>query len=136
MSLKSLARHFSSIMGQHADVTLDHRGIVQCWRECVTVKYSNLPGIRSLHDLLADKNSGQPAVMKVRDLIYTGPLVDMLMKLTREFYPNTLVIPTVNDTFAAKGLVKKLSGVKYDHIKQMYTNFIQHDQWHEQLSDA
>ena len=99
---------FSSIMGQHADVTLDHRRIVQCWRECVTLKYSNLPGILSLHDFLADKNSGQPAVMKVRDLIYTGPLVDTPMKLTREFYLNILVITTVNDTFTAKGLVKKL----------------------------
>ena len=123
-------------MSQHAGVTFDHGRIVRCWRECVTVKYSNLPGIRSLHDFLAVKNPGQPAIMKVRDLVYAGPLVDTPMKLTREFSPTTSVIPTVNDIFAAKGLVKELTGVKYDHIKQIYTNFIQRDQWHELLTDA
>ena len=126
---------FSSVMGQHADVTFDHGRIVRCWRECVTTKYSNLPGIRSLHDFLAIKNPGQQAVMKVRNLVYAGPLIDTPMKLIGDYSPTTRVIPTINDTIAAKGLVKELTGVKFDHIKQMYSNFIQHEQWHELLAD-
>ena len=89
-----------------------------------------------MHDVLAVKNPGQPAIMKVRELVYAGPLADTPMKLNGDFSPTTRVIPTVNDTFAAKGLVKELTGVKYTHIKQMYTNFIQRDQWHELLTDA
>ena len=90
----------------------------------MTEKYSNLPRIRSLHDFLEVKNPGQPAIMKVRELVYAGPLADTPMKLNGDFSPTTRVIPTVNDTFVAKGLVKELTGVKYTHIKQMYTNWI------------
>ena len=89
-----------------------------------------------MHDFLAVKNPGQPAIMKVHELVYACPLADTPMKLNGDFSPTTRVIPTVNDTFAAKGLVKELTGVKYTHIKQMYTNFIQHDQWHVLLTDA
>lgn len=95
---------FSSIMGQHANVTFDHRRIVRCWRECVSVKYSNLPGIRSLHDFLAVKNPGQPAIMKVHDLDYAGPLADTPMKLAGDSSPTTRAIPTVNDTLLPKVL--------------------------------
>ena len=41
--------------------------IVRCWRNTVTQKYTNLPGIRDLHDFLALKNPDTDAVMKVRE---------------------------------------------------------------------
>ena len=121
-------------MAKHANVTFDHGRIVRCWRERVTVKYSNLPGIHALHDFLAIKNPDQTAIMKVRDLVYGGPLVNTPMKVSKDYLPTTSVIPTVNDTYEAKNLVKNLGGTKLDHLKQMYTNFIQHENRHELLS--
>ena len=49
-------------------------GIVQYWRDTVTQNYSNLPGIRSYHDFFAMKNPGTSAIMKVRELCYSGTL--------------------------------------------------------------
>lgn len=78
-----------------------------------------------MHDFLAIKNPGQTAVMKVHDVICSGPLVNTPMRVSKDFLPTTSVIPTVNDTYMAKNLVKDLGGVKLDDLKQMYTNFIQ-----------
>ena len=41
------------------------------WRKTVANMYSNLPGIRELHDFLALRNHGQDAATKVRDNCYT-----------------------------------------------------------------
>ena len=43
---------FASVMGRNAGVMFDHGRIVRQWRETVTQKYSNLPGIRMMHDFL------------------------------------------------------------------------------------
>ena len=99
-------------------------------------KIFQLSWICSLHDFLAVKNPSQPAVMKIRDLVYAGPLDNMPIKLTGDYSPTTRVFPAIYGTFAANGLVKKLTGVKYDHIKQLYANFIQRDQWHELVTNA
>ena len=61
-------------MEKQATVVFDKGSIVWAWRKTVANKYSNLPGIRELHDFLALKNHGQDAAMKVRDNCYTGPL--------------------------------------------------------------
>ena len=38
-----------SEMENHASVTFDSSHIVCCWRNTVTQKYTNLPGLRELH---------------------------------------------------------------------------------------
>ena len=87
-------------MAQHANVTFDHGRIVRCWREreSYTVKYSSLPGIHALHDFLAIKNPDQTAIMKVHDIIYSGPLINTPMRVSKDILPTTSVIPTVSDT--------------------------------------
>ena len=65
-------RELVAVMERHASVVVDSGHIVQVWRETVTKKYSNLPGIRGLRDFLALCNSGQDVLMKVQDICYTG----------------------------------------------------------------
>ena len=55
-------------------LVFDKGSIVWAWRKTVANKYSNLPGIRELHDFLALRNNGQDAAMKVRDNCYTVAL--------------------------------------------------------------
>ena len=44
--------------------------------------------------------------MKVCQLVYTGPLVDMPMKITDGFTATSSVIPIISETFAPKELSK------------------------------
>lgn len=46
-------RELCEVMQRHATVMIDSGCIVRTWRDIVTEKYSNLPGIRELHDFLA-----------------------------------------------------------------------------------
>ena len=118
-------------MEKHATVVFDSGRIVRLWREAVTKKYSNLPGIRALHDFLALRNSGQDAVMKVRESCYGGTLKDTPMKVTRGMSAHDIAIPGVGQSYFALGMVKTLSESKQSHLNQMCTNFIQRDRWHE-----
>ena len=117
-------------MENHASVTFDSGRIVRCWRDTVTQKYTNLPGIRELHDFLALKNPGTDAIMKVRDKCYTGTLKDTPMKLVKGRNSTDRQL-----TYDAKGLVKELSASKQAHLKQMCRNFIPQDRWHELCRD-
>ena len=63
------------------------------WREIVTKKYSNLPVIRDLHDLLVLWNNGEKAIMKERDSYYTGTLKDIPMRMTKGMTPNDRALP-------------------------------------------
>ena len=125
----------ASVMGQNADITFDHGGIVRHWRESVNQKYSNLPGIRIMHDFLCLHNPGCSAIMKVRDLCYQGTLRDTPMSLSQGYSPTTRALPLVTDSYRAKGNVKSLSETKEHHLKQMYTNFIPNHRWHELLRE-
>ena len=66
------------------------------FRDTVTQKYSNLPGIHSHHDFLAIKNPGTSAIMKVCELCYSGTLQNTPMHLTRgythELWPSQLLV--------------------------------------------
>ena len=58
-------KELCTVVGRHATVIMDSGRIVHSWREVVSEKYSNLPGIRDLHDFLALHNPGFSAIMKV-----------------------------------------------------------------------
>ena len=104
-------------------------------RHAVTVKYNNLPGIRSFHDFFTIKNPGTAAVMKVRENCYSGTLKALPMKLSSGFTSDSVALPKITDTYIAKGFVKQLADTKLAHLKQMCSNFILNDQWHEIIKE-
>lgn len=120
-------RELVAVMEQHASVVIDSGRIVRVWRETLTNKYSNLPGIRGLHDFLALHNSGQDTVMKVRERCYTGTFKDTPMKITRGMSTSDRGIPGVDQSYFALGMVKQLSESKSGHLNQMCANFILRD---------
>ena len=80
-------------------------------------------------------NPTSNAIMKVRDLCYEGTLRGTPMTLSREYSPTTCALPSVSDTYQARGNMK-ISEVKQDHLKQVYTNFVLRERWHELLSKS
>lgn len=117
------------VVEQFALVVLDKGGIVRSWREKVGEKYSNLPGIRELHDFLTVAISSDKVVMKIREKCYAGPLRDTPTKVKRGFTTTQSCIPRVTDTYRAKGLVKEIPESKLGHLIQMYRNFIEEERW-------
>ena len=84
-----------------------------------TVVYSNLPGIRDLHDFLALRNEGENAVMKVRDNCYCGLLRNTPMSIRKGLGPQDRALPGVSDSYFAKALVKTLSESKQAHLNHI-----------------
>ena len=82
------------------------------WRKTVAHKYSNLPGIRELHDFLALRNHGQDAAMKVRGNCYTCPLKNTPMKVAKGMNANDMALPCVGQMYYALGMVKELAQSK------------------------
>ena len=66
--------------------------------------------------------------MKVRALCYDGVLQDTPMHLSRGHTPSDVAIPTVRDSYIAKGNKKQLSESKLAHLRQMCTNLISREQ--------
>lgn len=58
----------------YATVYVDRGRIVRTWREKVGEKYTNLPGIRGLHDFMCIATSPNGVLMKVRQKCYAGAL--------------------------------------------------------------
>ena len=124
-------RELTEVMQRHASVMFDSGRIVRCWRDVVSKKYSNLPGIRELHDFLALRNAGENATMMVRDNCYSGPLKTTPMSIRKGLGPQDRALPGVGDLYFAKGLVKTLSEGKQSHLNQMNINFIPESRRHE-----
>ena len=130
-------KELCTVVGRHATVIMDNGRIVRSWREVVSEKYSNLPGIRDLHDFLALRNPGFSAIMKVRETCYTGTLVDTPMRIIDA---SRIVLPTISDSYyELKGLksFQKARGKIYIKCAPtLYTvnNFIHSEQCHELLN--
>ena len=106
---------------QYAHVVIDDGEIVQPWRVSLH-KYSQLPGIRSLHDFVFVCNPGCDAKMKARSLCYTGQIQDTEFHVKRGHCLQESAIPT--DNYKSRGLIHPISAAKHAHLQQMCNNFI------------
>ena len=84
---------------------------MRSWRDTVTKKYNNLPGLRGLHEFLAPRNPGANALIKVRDNCYTG-IRDTPMKVAKGTSQTESVLPGVGQSYYALGMIKELSDSK------------------------
>ena len=87
------------------------------WRELLGDKYTNLPGVRKLHDFLIVRTHDGEVVMKVRENIYGGAWSDSPLKLVD---PSLGGAPT--ETYA--GHERQLSKEKMANMAVMYDKFI------------
>ena len=124
------------VVEQFGRVMTDSGGIVRMWREKVSEKYSNLPGIRDLHDFLTTAVPPNKIVMKVREKCYSGTLRNSTTKVKKGFVSTESCIPKVTDSYKARGNLRLLTESKTSHLKQMYTHFIPEDKWPDFLQSS
>ena len=115
---KTASAYHKSYVFNHSDlertvcsyttVVVNHGRIVRTWRERVGEKYTNLPGIRDLHDFVCVVTSPSGVLMKVRQKCYTGTLKDTPTKVKKIFLATDLCIPRVSDTYQSKGLIRRI----------------------------
>lgn len=117
------------IVEQFSTAVVDKGGIVRTWRENVGEKYTNLPGIRELHDFVTVAVPPNKTVMKVRERCYAGPLQDSPTRVKKDFCTTDSCIPRVTDSYKEKGCLRSVPESKCGHLKQMYESFIPEDKW-------
>ena len=116
----------TKLISKHAFVTLDNGKIVRTWRLLLSDKYSNLPGIRNLHDFLVVKHPiTKSAVMKVRENCFEGTFEDTPMKVTRQ----ECVLPTPTHSYAMQNRLRSLTDSKLKDLHNMYSKYIAPDMW-------
>ena len=62
----------NEICAQSATAHIENGGDVFTWRNYLGLKYSDLPGVRKLHDFLVVKTNTGEVVMKVREWCFSG----------------------------------------------------------------
>lgn len=91
------------------------------WREYLGKKYSDLPGVRKLHDFIVVKTNTGEVVMKVRERCYTGEWNRSPLRILNPSLPDTLL-----STYSATHLHDIPEGKMADMIT-MYNRFIPPD---------
>ena len=116
-------RKLVAVMEWHASVVIDSGHIVHVCRETMAQNYSNLPGIRALHDFVGLHNSYNE---RSRELLYWH-----IQGHTNEYHKRRHQWHSITRTYLALGMVKQLSESKQGQLNQMCTKFIPQDRCHE-----
>lgn len=119
----------AEMISQHAAVFIENGTIVHTWCTCLSQKYSNVPGIRDLHDFFAVKSPASTSVIfKVRHSCYEGKIFVTKMRL-HQGQEAIAVSPSESSSYTNQGLVKTLNSSKTSQLLQMYTKFISRNRW-------
>ena len=100
---------------------------VLTWRDTLGGKYSDLPGVRKLHDFLIVKGYDGHVVMKVREKCFTGDWRESPLRLLHETIPGT---PT---TTYKDAHLHNIKDDKLANMVTMYNRFIAPDRRPEYL---
>ena len=95
---------------------------VRSWRKTLEKKYSDLPGVRKLHDFLTVRISDDEVVMKVRSNCHTGALGNSALRIIN---PSEVCSP--NTSYLQQ--VKPISADKLAHVTQMCSKYIPPERW-------
>ncbi len=108
----------SKICSLHAHTRIDDGVDVLQWRQATSLKYSDLPGTRKLHDFLIARSYLGSVVMKVRGKCYSGPFAESPLKVTDI---NASGVPSEN---YKQTHYRPLSEEKMKDMVTMYDRFI------------
>ena len=109
------------ICSKFASVHIEDGSSIFPWREPLLTKYSELQGVRKLHDFLIVR-FGENVLMKVRNSCCKGNAVTS---------PLCVINHTANGTPTTTYLHKKreIPRDKMSHLTQMYSKFIRPEKW-------
>ena len=102
---------------QFATTTVENGTHILTWRESLGQKYTELPGVRSLHDFLFFK-SADSVVTKVRELCYSGAWKQSPL------HPKDPSLPGIPTENYKDNQFKTLKKEKMEHMISMYNKFI------------
>ena len=112
----------SSCISQYADTLIDQGEIVQHWRLSL-VKYTKLPGIRSLHDFIITRSPATGnASIRVRNYCYEGSIRNATIGIASGHSASEDAFPV--QSYSQSGNMCALSATKMSQLKQMMDNFI------------
>ena len=103
---------------QSAQTSIETGEKVLVWRDTLGVKYSDLPGVRKLHDFLIVKAHDGQVVMKVRERCFTGNWRTSPLRVVNTSAPGT---PTVSYKDAHTHQLKE---EKMANMFTMYNRFV------------
>ena len=94
--------------------------------DIVTKKYSNVPGICELHDLLALRNPGENALMKVRVKCISELLRNTLTQVARGMAPHDRALYTRSEPVIVcpgngQAVVREQAELFKSNVYQLYT---------------
>ena len=123
-----------AICSQCATTYIDNGESVHTWRDHLVQKYSDLPGVRKLHDFLVVKTHDSQVRMKVREWCYRGVWRDSPLHVINESLLSGEPITTYANAHSHNIFSKKMANMvtMYDR----YIPFDHHSQYLPPLSGA
>lgn len=116
-----------ALCAQTADTFVEDGGHVLTWRQTLGRKYSDLPGVRKLHDFLIVRQHNGEVVMKVRQHCFTGAWKESPLHVIQ---PDIQGEPA---TTYKEEQTRHLSAEKMANMITMYDRFIAPDRRPEYL---
>ena len=114
------------ICSRFSTASIEDGTSILSWRSALVNKYSELAGVRKLHDFLIVRVEDK-VVMKVRDSCHKGSVVASPLHVTN---PAASASPTSSYSQARKDIPSE----KIAHLTQMYSKFVPPDQWPDYVS--
>ena len=109
--------------------TIESGSNVLDWRDALQKKYSDLPGVRKLHDFLIVRTGENTVIMKVRAKCHVGaPLVSPLHTV------DSLQSATPVSCYADHP--RPLPSDKMEHMRQMYSKYVPLQRWPTYLATS
>ena len=122
-------QELSDEISLHSNVTIDDGEIVHHWRANLS-KYSEMPGIRSLHDIVIVRSVATAKVVcKTQSLCYEGSFSNATIPVMAGSHEAENVTPDETKTYLAKNKLRELSETKLNHPCQMSRSFEHHFKW-------
>ena len=109
-----------AVCANHATTAVSSGSDVYHWRSYLSTKYSDVPGIRKLHDFLIVR-SPSGTMMKVREKLYTGQFSKSPM--------SKLAGNSDEDSSLTSYTPKAIGLEKLQHITLMCTRYISSSRW-------
>ena len=122
------ATELQQVCAKFSTATVEDGSNIHGWRSALSAKYSDLPGVRKMHDFLIIRSDNK-VVMKVRTSCHVGNLMDSPLSIVDS---SQSCIPS--DCYADHP--RPLAAEKLAHMLQMYSRYVPPDRWPPYLASA
>ena len=116
------AEELLGLCQQFSTATIESRSNIFDWRDALMKKYSELSGVRKLHDFHIVRTGDNTVAMKVRAKCHVGVPLDSPLHIV-DSVQSALPVGCYADH------PRPLPSEKMDHMRQMYSRYVPPDRW-------